>query len=97
METKHTPGPWWYDLDPKYIDSLAIRASVQIVATVWGTEQEGEAGQENQNNARLIAAAPELLEAAQALVSHLSDMEGGKWLRNRAGEELQTAISKATT
>ena len=40
-------------------------------------------------------AAPELLEAAKDLVSHLLKMENGKWLNNRPGDMLIKAIAKA--
>ena len=63
--TKHTPGPW------------AIRNGVQIrserdqIAKVWMMRQgEGKA------NARLIAAAPELLEALKTLVHEVSSQPG---------------------
>ncbi len=37
----------------------------------------------------------ELLEKAKGLVAHLKKIEGGKWLNNRSGEELEVAIRKA--
>lgn len=71
--TEHTPGPWWIDdLD----DEIEIVGNVEnaerfgvkgdwTVATVDASETEAET-LNPQANARLIAAAPELLEDAQA-------------------------------
>ena len=46
---------------------------------------------------QLCKAAPDLLEAAQGLVLHLSIIEEGQWLNNRCGQELIAAISKTTS
>lgn len=64
-ETKHTPGPWQNDDTLKYNQRHCIRHNGLIIALICKsamdrTEQDAEA------NARLIAAAPELLEACTA-------------------------------
>ena len=59
--SKHTSGPWWND-------GLRIEANHRRwpVALVKDMEDETEA------NARLIAAAPELLETLEAVLKHAS-------------------------
>lgn len=37
----------------------------------------------------------ELLEAAKSLVRHLSNMENGKWLANKPGQDLIAVIGRA--
>ena len=67
METKHTPGPWKvFRTNAGELDSITTMNGLRVAGTVtfYGNNQ-GEA------NARLIAAAPELLEAAVACVNHV--------------------------
>lgn len=63
MTTKHTPGPWCYtdNFGIVKFDSLG-QLAVRIAEPACRTTHEGEA------NARLISAAPELLEALKAVV-----------------------------
>lgn len=67
-QAKHTPGPWWIidrsGFDPLYVDigSNSWGAFARVVVRINGEdlkEPEGIA------NARLIAAAPELLKALE--------------------------------
>ena len=74
MSTQHTPGPWIAN------DKDEVRSSENaLLATVWDTHQK----QENDGsttyisgnakaNARLIAAAPELLEMVNQLSKSLT-------------------------
>lgn len=92
MTTKHTPGPW-IGAGPSFGDPLP-RYTTEII-----TESEDENGEvrsicelpvahhddENEANARLIAAAPELLAALQAFIDGGYDRETAI-----------TAIAKAT-
>ena len=59
---KHTPGPWKYK--PLSEDTWFIFNRKDVI-TACGDE----------NNARLIAAAPEMLEALKALVAYQADNE----------------------
>ena len=70
--SKHTPGPWRLEADPAHFDSLTTVTGGQRMNAnqhAWPahplTVQVGgmAALHEMQANARLIAAAPELLEA----------------------------------
>lgn len=68
----HTPGPWTADSD-NYIDSKnGVIAKVEI----WRKAERASDAQETAANARLIAAAPELLEAlrgVEALVTRYEE------------------------
>lgn len=61
-ETKYTPGPWHLAGE----QGVQIRSKKDQIAKVWTMR-----GNEWKANARLIAAAPELLEALQAIKDRL--------------------------
>ena len=66
-ESKHTPGPWRVDANhPDYV--LSATRCVTIIYGRPGNATEREA------NARLIAAAPDMLEALKACQSALASM-----------------------
>ena len=85
-ETKHTAGPWvairsipeegcdgwWIKAQPH----AAMRGFTNDLAWVNG-------GQENEANARLIAAAPTLLSIAKRWAA----LDGGRWLQERYARE----------
>ncbi len=94
-ETKWTPGPW------KIRRSGCISAGDEgaLVAT---TGYRVEAGKnEDDANARLIAAAPEMYEAlqaekyAQALANDPNSQEQAKVARARADDFRRAALAKA--
>lgn len=58
----HTPGPWWVDADPG--EGVEVHDGFGRTASVWGEEDTATA------NARLIAAAPDLLAALRRLVDY---------------------------
>lgn len=67
---KHTPGPWnWYEHNKKEPESGPVKVETKdrvIAEIVWcGVGQH----EERKANALLIAAAPELLEALEKLLS----------------------------
>jgi hypothetical protein len=63
---KHTPGPWWTDSSrqPNLIEIVA--ADDWIVANVWSSAETNPMTEKDWADACLIAAAPDLLEAAKA-------------------------------
>lgn len=63
----HTPGPWWVDGPGEGIE---VHATFGRTASVWG---EGGCGREAWANARLMAAAPELLAALKRLVEYCNN------------------------
>ena len=84
MTTKHTPGPWAIR-DDNEDGAVSIVGSSQIVlARVrTATVEPGDA------NARLIAAAPELLDALQSMVSQFPEAE------LRADPDLHASVKRA--
>lgn len=65
----HTPGPWAYDKDSNEIFSCNEAHGCGWVALVKGNDSNGQPlpEEERQANAKLIAAAPELLAACKEL------------------------------
>jgi len=90
-----TPGPWY--VDPN--NPTVIRHNNQnhkrrpAVALCGLTHGLGDARFEDEANARLIAAAPELLRAAEFTVEHFD--KHGKIVGTLAIDSLRTAIAKA--
>ena len=85
MEAKHTPGPWFSQYDDNGFYEIGSESVTFRLAFTYGEGDTDEA------NARLIGAAPDLLEALQDVLLELESigpME--KFERARA------AIAKAT-
>jgi len=71
----HTPGPWRHDW--QFIvapDSAGIHLDIYI-AEIAETDEDGRVASPEQQeaNARLIAAAPDLLEAAELVIARWSE------------------------
>ena len=86
---KHTPGPWIVNEDRDVWHTMGPGGQLVIAPT--------------QEDARLIAAAPCLLEACQVAIEELTSARGGypEWDRTPgriqcAINELRQAIDKAT-
>lgn len=99
---KHTPGPWTVlpeELDRDYIrvrgTQLGKRYKIANVPTPTnGVEREAE---ETRANARLIAAAPELLEAIQKYRARVASCRSGQTHSFALAQyALDAAIAKAT-
>ena len=70
--TKHTPGPWQISAIQNEPEKMSIiDADMCFVAEVWQTYIDGESRQ--QAHAALIAAAPAMYEALQALLALIGD------------------------
>lgn len=100
MSGQHTPGPWVAMLKPRASMSDHGWRAMAMCGDKWMvgaryeqavTVQDGivTSGWNNEANARLIAAAPELLEALKAAKRHLV-------VDSMAWEMADTVISKAT-
>ena len=62
--SKHTPGPWVVvGSRTKYVEARLVGSLMQEVAACGPTLADEGYGQQQEANARLIAAAPDLLEA----------------------------------
>ena len=95
MTQKHTPGPWTYrfrsggtTIEPENDD--------RVLAVVRITRDVGDADA----NAKLIAAAPELLAACRNALDALylmGDDESHLAYRQAAVKELEAALAKATS
>ena len=66
METKHTPGPWAYHNTPTPF--IHVAAGGLPICQIYTSTAHGQSMGEQFANARLIAAAPDLLEALQMLL-----------------------------
>jgi hypothetical protein len=84
-ETKHTPGPWHTAGD----QGVQIRSQRDQIAKVWTMR-----GNEWKANARLIAAAPELLEALKDMIVLQAGTSSDPVETLR---KARAAIAKATT
>ena len=98
-KTKHTPGPW--ETKPEECDKPYIRirgtrlGSRYKVANAITPVYDGvgaREAEETRANARLIAAAPELLEALQAIINDGLHCDVVPHLHTKA----RAAIAKAT-
>ena len=98
-EAKHTPGPWvigeishkkqHVEIDAPFGDPTLGYAAWSGVARVYGCNDDKNAGSNvMEGNARLIAAAPELLEYLQYAVWAHPELE--------KNEKLMAVIAKAT-
>lgn len=72
--TAHTPGPWVVTVTDD--GGSMVHAPNCAIATVWPAP-DSKAGDNRQSaiNARLIAAAPEMLEALQRVIRLVGDPE----------------------
>ena len=88
---KHTPGPW--KVDPNYPHDIQTESGVIEIATTSIALSGGLPAkyEDRKANARLIAAAPELLEALQDAVEYLKN-----YLPDEMIAPHLAAITKAT-
>ena len=90
---KHTPGPWAVTDDKLGVFSANMPLYQNKVIANCGAVARERA--ENEANARLIAAAPDLLAACQAAIEEQSiGMYGA--ISNECIAKLRAAIAKAT-
>jgi hypothetical protein len=100
---RHTPGPWDYDMDYIVAPDLAGWHPDIYIAEIAHSDEEGRIAppQQQDANRRLIAAAPELLEALDYLLEQTVDMDLKYGIGLSEGEEdarakALAAIAKAT-
>ena len=97
--SKHTPSPWVVvGRLTKYVEARIGDGLIQEVAACGPTKADNGYGEQQNANARLIAAAPDLLEALQdvdALWMHHSVAHGDGKI-GPLHEKVIAAIAKAT-
>ncbi|RWO20708.1 hypothetical protein [Mesorhizobium sp.] len=103
-ETKHTPGPW--AIDPTYLSEVQTPDD-KTIASCWHAHAEGRTVsitgvlecslEESAANARLIAAAPDLLAALEAAeeLYRKGLMAASNELIDRVRDLRRAAIAKA--
>ena len=100
IDTKHTPGPWrvfehsWCDTS---IGAPGTSNAICRLDINHATEESQEADEAQMAaNARLIAAAPELLEALQRLSAQCERLRMAWQLESDAEKTARAVIAKAT-
>jgi len=93
--SKHTPGPWAVNPFRATVDAGSEDGPLPISMMLWPTDKRSEA--ETEANARLISAAPELLEALEDLIA---EQNGPPLIRDAARwqavmDKAAVAIAKA--
>jgi len=63
MKTEHTPGPWWIVPRDAPKATLMVESHHGLIAVMESSKTRPVTYKKAEANARLIAAAPELLEA----------------------------------
>lgn len=98
MSAQHTPGPWWLQADGAgwYVECTPERGhSVAYVRAEAGEDDPDTPDAEKEANARLIAAAPDLLEALWAMVTSFHAVEYMEPHMQEASNMARAAIAKA--
>lgn len=93
MTTKHTPGPWEVRYDDQLDHIFTVGEHPRRIANIFG----GVCGQndsdlENQANARLVAAAPDLLAACKRYLRAMDEYGHP----DKTDRLMRAAIEKAT-
>jgi hypothetical protein len=90
--TKHTPGPWSLKDDLIYgPDGITIVSADGLMENYGPPDRSME---ENYANARLIAAAPELLEALKGLFKNNQDIDAYLQAKDKAVQAIAKAEGK---
>ena len=103
MNTKHTPGPWTATLANTIIPANRTR----IIATAWRNSELPCIPEEEQAaNAKLLAAAPELLDILRTVTEYLNEADAEEQAADHHGDdscsycnaiaEARAIIAKAT-
>ena len=101
MKAKHTPGPWQAET------AATCGSDGNVRITEWFVRRDGdsmaianditdpETEEISEANARLIAAAPDLLEACQQWISERDNPSPCLVMKQQAEKKIRAAISKA--
>ena len=103
MNTQHTPGPW-YVTDIAIIGNNGGTWIAEHPAIKWRTLKSvtnsgdaivAESIKQANANARLIAAAPQMLEALRAALEAMGDTYDARDAASTEGEQLRDQIAEA--
>lgn len=90
MTDKFTPGPWFVTGHrTKYVEARLRSGMIQEIAAVGPTDADDGYGEQQEANAALISAAPELLQALESLLEEVA----GCYCTSEA--QARAAIAKA--
>ena len=93
--SKHTPGPWVVvGRLTKYVEARLVGRLIQEVAACGPTMADEGYGQQQEANARLIAAAPDLLDELLSVLDWAVTERAP--LRKQEIESIRKVIAKAT-
>ena len=95
METKHTPGPWLLHFIGVELGNGFIDVESESGRRIYCREVYASDVEEKLANARLIAAAPELLEALKMVVRANNECIEGGFLNHNEAVQINEAITKA--
>lgn len=103
MSARHTPGPWFIEETPESDSGSFLIISDGAPEWIVAETARGIPGNPDEANARLIAAAPDLLAALKAAVdcgmvptSSVSDGGAAKYVHQVAvADMIRAAIAKA--
>ncbi len=99
MKTTHTPGPWNVNIPPHKFPIYAAHPANRFAYVATTPRDDGLTDAERDANARLIAAAPELLEAlrlALVTIECLAPSHRGFDSTRSSKDVICAAISKAS-
>lgn len=105
--SKHTPGPWWVALGSAFggrcYSGISSKNHDFLAEVVVQMEDDDKWAEQLQANARLISAAPELLQALQSMLQWMpvypagaDGIVGGREAHAEAIKAARAAIAKAT-
>jgi hypothetical protein len=96
-QVKHTKGPWGVNPVNAQVDAFATGEPLPICQLLWPTDERSEA--ETFANARLIAAAPDLLAELEWVRKGLEQLRHMKGLRSSSEAliaRIDAVIARAT-
>lgn len=102
MTQKHTPAPWKITMSGRTPEGSAHKHQIgdynsRTIAYAYCqiTDKKDQTFHEHNANARLITAAPELLEALENIIDHYNSKDGDMKLLRHFISEGEKAITKA--
>lgn len=97
---RHTRGPWEVSADGVALEVQPVRCSENVICSLVGRIDNGtlaeEFTDEDRANARLIAAAPELMEACYTAIGAMVPLRAEYPWMGEIVESIQAAVLKAT-